>query len=69
MVTVIFDEKEDIAVLKKSQRKVSKLSGERVSLGGSFSLPPGTYKCRLIIRNLETGKGAVAPATAVIAGQ
>jgi VWFA-related protein len=69
MVTVIFDEKEDIAVLKKSQRKVSSLSGERVSLGGSFSLPPGTYKCRLIIRNLETGKGAVASATAVIPSQ
>ena len=69
MVTIIFNEKEEIAVLKKSQRKVSKLSGERVSLGGSFSLPPGTYKCRLVIRNLETGMGAVASATAVIAGQ
>ena len=66
MVTVIFDEKEDIVVLKKSQRKVSNLSGDRVSLGGSFSLPPGTYKCRLIIRNLETGRGAVASATAVV---
>ena len=69
MVTIIFNEKEEIAVLKKSQRKVASLSGEWVSLGGSFSLPPGTYKCRLIIRNLETGKGAVASATAVIAGQ
>jgi VWFA-related protein len=69
MVTVIFDENEDIVVLKKSQKKVSGLSGERVSLGGSFSLPPGTYKCRLIIRNLETGKGAVASATAVIPNQ
>ena len=69
MVTVIFNEKEEIVALKKSQRKVSRLSGERVSLGGSFSLPPGTYKCRLIIRNLETGRGAVASATAVIAGQ
>ena len=69
MVTVIFNEKEEIVVLKKSQRKVSGLSGERITLGGSFSVGPGTYKCRLIIRNLETGKGAVASATAVIAGQ
>jgi len=69
MVTVIFDEKEDIAALKKSQRKVSALTGERVSFGGSFSLPAGTYKCRFIIRNLETGKGAVASATAVIPEQ
>jgi VWFA-related protein len=69
MVTVIFDEKEDIAAFKKSQKKVSALSGERVSFAGSFSLPAGTYKCRFIIRNLETGRGAVASATAVIPGQ
>jgi len=69
MVTVIFNEKEEIVVLKKSQRKVSGLSGERITLGGSFSVGPGTYKCRLIIRNLETGKGAVASATAVIPSQ
>jgi len=69
MITVIFDEKEDIAAFKKSQRKVSALSGERVSFGGSFSLPPGTYKCRFVIRNLETGQAAVGFTTAVIAGQ
>jgi VWFA-related protein len=68
MITVIFDEKEDIAAFKKSQVKVSELKGESVSFGGSFSLSPGTYKCRFIIRNLGTGKGAVAAATAVIAG-
>jgi VWFA-related protein len=59
MITVIFDEKEDIAAFKKSQVKVSALKGEQVSFGGSFALPAGHYKCRFIIRNLESGRAAV----------
>jgi VWFA-related protein len=69
MITVIFDEKEDIAAFKKNRVKVSELKGESVSFGGSFSLSPGAYKCRFVIRNLETGRGAVASATAVIRSQ
>lgn len=69
MITVIFDEKEDIADFKKSQIKVPELTGEQVTFGGSFSLPPGTYKCRFVIRNLETGRAAVGATNAVISGQ
>ena len=69
MITVIFDEKEDIAALKKSQVKVSALKGKQVSFGGSFSLSAGSYKCRFVIRNLETGRAAVGSTTAVISGQ
>ena len=69
MITVIFDEKEDISAFKKSQVKVSSLSGERVSFGGSFSLPAGAYKCRFVVRNLETGRAAVGATSAVVAGQ
>jgi VWFA-related protein len=69
MITVIFDEKEDIAALKKSQKKVSGLSGETVSFGGSYSLPAGTYICRFVIRNLETGKAAVGSTSAVISAE
>jgi hypothetical protein len=69
MITVIFDAKEDIAAFKKSQVKVSSLEGESVSFGGSFALPMGAYKCRFVIRNLESGRAAVGSASAVIAGQ
>jgi len=69
MVTVIFDEKDNVATLKKSLIKVSDLKGETASFGGSFSLPSGTYKCRLVIRNLQTGRAAIASATAVIPGE
>jgi VWFA-related protein len=69
MVTVIFDEKDNVATLKKSLIKVANLKGEVASFGGSFSLSPGTYKCRLVIRNLETGRAAVASTDAIIPGQ
>jgi VWFA-related protein len=69
MITVMFDEEGDIAAFNRNQKKVSALSGERVSFGGSFSLPPGTYKCRFVIRNLETGRAAVASTSAVIPGE
>jgi len=69
MITVIFDAQEDIAAFKKSLVKVSSLQGESVSFGGTFSLPAGAYKCRFVVRNLETGRAAVGSASAVIAGQ
>jgi len=65
-IAVIFDEKENIVTLKRNAREATDLSGEHFQFSASFFLPQGTYKCRLVIRNLETGKGAVASATAVI---
>ncbi len=68
MVTVIFDSQDNVATMKKSFIKVSELKGDSASFGGSFTLDPGTYKCRLVIRNLETGRAAVASTDAVIQG-
>jgi VWFA-related protein len=69
VIGVIFDEKENIVTLKRNRREATELSGERFQFSASFTLPQGTYKCRLVIRNLETGKGAVASATAVISSR
>ena len=66
MVTVIFDDKDNVATMTKSYIKVADLKGETASFGGSFTLDPGTYRCRLVIRNLETGRSAVASTSAVI---
>jgi VWFA-related protein len=65
-VAVIFDDKETIVTLSRNEKKIYALTGELFSFGAAFSLSPGTYQCRLVIRNLETGRGAVASATAVI---
>ena len=68
-MAVIFDEKENIVTLRRNEKKTYTLTGKLFSFGAAFSLPPGKYQCRLVIRNLETGRGAVASATAVIQNQ
>jgi VWFA-related protein len=65
-VAVIFDDEENIITLSRNEKKTYTLTGDLFSFGASFSLLPGKYQCRLVIRNLETGRGAVASATAVI---
>ena len=65
-VAVIFDDKENIVSLKRNEKTTSVLTGELFTFGAAFSLPPGKWQCRLVIRNLETGRGAVASATVVI---
>jgi VWFA-related protein len=65
-VAVIFDDKEHIVTLSRNEKRTYTLTGELFTFGAAFSLSPGKYQCRLVIRNLETGRGAVASATAVI---
>jgi len=65
-VAVIFDDKENIVTLRRNEKKTFTLTGELFSFGAALSLSPGKYQCRLIIRNLDTGRGAVASTTAVI---
>jgi VWFA-related protein len=65
-VAVIFDDKGNIVTLRRNEKETYCLTGETFSFGAAFSLTPGKYQCRLVIRNLETGRGAVASATAVI---
>jgi len=67
-VAVIFDDKENIVTLRRNEKKTYTLTGEFFSFGAAFSLSPGMYQCRLVIRNLETGRGAVASTTVVIPG-
>jgi len=65
-VAVIFDEKGNIVAFKRKEREGSILTGRAFSFSAAFSLPSGTYKCRLVIRNLKTGRAAVASTDAVV---
>ncbi len=66
IVSIIFDEKEDIVELRREENTEAGLKGENFYYYSFFSLPAGTYKARLVIRNLETGVGAVASSSALI---
>lgn len=66
IVNLIIDEQNNIVEFKRVEKDLSKYSEEKIYYYSISSLSPGTYNCRVVIRNLETGKGAVASSSVVI---
>jgi VWFA-related protein len=66
IINIIFDADENIIELKKQEREFPETHENNVYYYSFFSLSPGEYKCRIVIRNLETGRGAVAASPAEI---
>ena len=66
IISVVFDKEGDIVEMHREEKTSGDLSGEDSYYYSFFALPPGNYACRLVIRNLETGRGAVAGSSAVI---
>jgi VWFA-related protein len=59
IVSIVFDDRENTVELKREVKTTADFSEESVVQKADFMLPPGSYECRVIIRNLETGRGAV----------
>ena len=59
IVCLVFDEKDNIVGFDRMEMDFSKLPEEEFKHTSHLSIPPGKYKCRVVIRNLETGRGAV----------
>lgn len=68
IVSIIFDKKNNVVKIERDERDLSKLPGGNIYYSTLLSLDPGDYKCRLVIRNLETGRGAVASASVIVLG-
>lgn len=66
IISVIFDKKGEIVELHREERKAQDALAEDFYYYSFFKLPPGEYACRLVLRNLETGRGAVAASSAAI---
>jgi len=60
VVALVFDQENNIVVSSRYEADLSEFSQEQICPYAILSLSPGLYKCRIILRNLETGKGAVA---------
>jgi hypothetical protein len=67
IVSLVFDEKENLAGLRRTEADLTKYRGMDVFYMSGASLPPGQYRCRIVIRDLEAGDGAVASARANVA--
>lgn len=60
IVSIIFDNKDNIIKIEREGLDFSKLPMENIYYSSLLPLDPGEYKCRIVLRNLETGRGAVA---------
>jgi len=60
VVALVFDQENNIVVSSRGEIDFSKISHKKILPYAILSLSPGQYKCRIVLRSLETGKGAVA---------
>ena len=66
MTTLIFNEKNSIIYSSQGKINFSSIPQKTLYHYVISSLSPGHYKCRIILRDLKTGKGAVASSSANI---
>ncbi len=66
LISIIFDEENSIVKIGRDKKDFSRLPGGNLYYANITSLPPGKYKCRLVIRNPETGRGAVASSSVLV---
>ena len=60
IVTLVYDERDDLADLRRSEEAMSRLKAGAVIFASRMTLAPGAYKCRVIVRDLDTGIAAVS---------
>jgi len=66
IVTIFFDGQNNIVELKRDEVSASKLARDNVYFYSTSILSSGEYDCRVVIRNLETGKGATASSSVIV---
>jgi VWFA-related protein len=66
IVSVVFDDRGNTVELKREVKTAAEFPKENAIHQANFMLAPGTYECRVIIRNLETGRGAVGGTSVII---
>jgi hypothetical protein len=66
IVSLIFDEEDNVVGLKREEMDFSRLPAKEFQHTSLLMIPPGKYKCRVVIRNMETGRGAVGATTITI---
>ena len=67
IVAIVFDDKDNVAGLQRREADLSKYRGMDVFFTSGAALAPGSYRCRIVIRDLATGTAAVASSPARVA--
>jgi VWFA-related protein len=66
VITLIFDKESTIIDSTRTEMDLKSAKAKTVYFCTGTALLPGSYECRIVIRNLETGASAVASSTAVV---
>lgn len=66
MVCLVFDEQNTILGFKREDIEISGIAEGEYEHTAFLTIPSGAYKCRVVIRNLETGKGAIGNSSVFI---
>jgi VWFA-related protein len=66
LVCLVFDGEDTIAGFKQEDVDFSELPAKEFIHTSVMTIPPGAYKCRVVIRNLQTGRGALGTSSVYI---
>jgi VWFA-related protein len=66
VVSLIFDDQDNAVERRQIKPDLSKFRGMDLFYSSDAALRPGTYRCRIIVRDLDTGDAALAYARAVV---
>jgi len=67
VVGLVFNPSDEIVELRRSEEDLTKIAPSGAYLLSVLAVPPGAYKCRIVMRNLETGAAAVAGVSTSVA--
>jgi VWFA-related protein len=66
LMTLISDEQENLVKIEGMIVELDKYRGQNVVFSPGALLRPGRYRCRLVVRDLDTGEAAVAKSYALV---
>jgi VWFA-related protein len=66
LLTLVLDDRDEAVVRIRTRPDPARARGREVIFTSEAVLKPGEYRCRIILRDLETGEAAMAYATATI---
>ncbi len=68
VISLAFNQTDAIVEMKRTEENFAGIRQYSAYLLSILSVPPGQYKCRIVLRDLETGKAAVAGVSATVPG-
>ncbi len=66
VISLVFNAVDDIVGQRRTESDLKAVERSKAFYLALLSASPGNYRCRIVLRNMETGRAAVAGATAVI---